>query len=392
MSAMKSKQLRKVLAFLTVFSMIFVSTTTGFAASNGVESQTDEPLQTDKNVIAENNDVITDVSENEEDLADEMSEFVEEDEIIDELDSDGSNYSVEGEVIDVSIPKAGDGSIVMDYMQEEPTTIAMELPVEVDDVKAEKTENGTVIYNPEDEAMAIGVQALSGGKGNNSWEAVRVLISISDNDASKEYDFKYTLPEDYKLISAEEWYNQYIKTEEANIADYVTPGEVYVVDDVGTVIETIDPAWAKDANGNAVPTHYEIRGDELVQIVDFNENSAFPVIADPTKHPNKTITKTITRKKVREIRDSYSTSGRVRYIMGAFSIGATFVVPQIGLPWTMATFNGMEYNTRNYDLWNKVYVKMLEKKKKSVKMTVTYKWHSGHKSYYPSSKKVKFSY
>lgn len=95
---------------------------------------------------------------------------------------------------------------------------------------------------------------------------------------------------------------------------------------IGTVIETIDPAWAKDANGNTVPTHYEIRGDELVQIVDFNENSAFPVIADPTKHPNKTITKTVTKAKVKQIRDSYSTSARVRYFMGAFSIGSIFVV------------------------------------------------------------------
>ncbi|MEJ9209242.1 hypothetical protein [Paenibacillus larvae] len=40
-------------------------------------------------------------------------------------------------------------------------------------------------------------------------------------------------------------------------------------------------AWAKDANGNDIPTHYEIRGNDLVQKVEFNENTAFPVVADP---------------------------------------------------------------------------------------------------------------
>lgn len=30
---------------------------------------------------------------------------------------------------------------------------------------------------------------------------------------------------------------------------------------------SIEAAWARDANGNDVPTHYEIRGEPLVQVV-----------------------------------------------------------------------------------------------------------------------------
>ncbi|WP_257131989.1 hypothetical protein [Bacillus toyonensis] len=41
------------------------------------------------------------------------------------------------------------------------------------------------------------------------------------------------------------------------------------------------PAWAKDANGNPVSTHYKVEGNKLIQVVDFDENTAFPVIADP---------------------------------------------------------------------------------------------------------------
>ncbi|GAA2055432.1 hypothetical protein [Leifsonia soli] len=36
---------------------------------------------------------------------------------------------------------------------------------------------------------------------------------------------------------------------------------------------------AKDANGAAVPTHYEVRGNTLTQVVDFTAITAFPVVA-----------------------------------------------------------------------------------------------------------------
>ncbi|HHT7068150.1 hypothetical protein [Bacillus thuringiensis] len=41
------------------------------------------------------------------------------------------------------------------------------------------------------------------------------------------------------------------------------------------------PAWAKDANGKPVATHYKVDGNKLIQVVEFDKNTAFPVIADP---------------------------------------------------------------------------------------------------------------
>lgn len=41
-------------------------------------------------------------------------------------------------------------------------------------------------------------------------------------------------------------------------------------------------AWATDANGNAVATHYEISGDKLVQVVVPDANTTYPVVADPS--------------------------------------------------------------------------------------------------------------
>lgn len=42
----------------------------------------------------------------------------------------------------------------------------------------------------------------------------------------------------------------------------------------------VAPAWAVDADGAPVPTHYEVEGDQLIQVVD-HEGAAYPVVADP---------------------------------------------------------------------------------------------------------------
>ncbi|MFC3686752.1 hypothetical protein [Aquipuribacter hungaricus] len=48
------------------------------------------------------------------------------------------------------------------------------------------------------------------------------------------------------------------------------------------LVGTIEAPWAVDANGVAVPTHYEVRGPKLIQVVETDANTAFPVVADPT--------------------------------------------------------------------------------------------------------------
>ena len=48
------------------------------------------------------------------------------------------------------------------------------------------------------------------------------------------------------------------------------------------VIATVDTAWAKDADGASVPTHYSTDGHTLTQIVDTSASSIrYPVVADP---------------------------------------------------------------------------------------------------------------
>lgn len=50
----------------------------------------------------------------------------------------------------------------------------------------------------------------------------------------------------------------------------------------GRPIGLIDAPWAVDAAGKKLPTHYEISGSTLTQVVGYPRGTAFPVVADPT--------------------------------------------------------------------------------------------------------------
>jgi hypothetical protein len=53
------------------------------------------------------------------------------------------------------------------------------------------------------------------------------------------------------------------------------------VSDADGFLGGIEAPWAIDAEGQSLPTHYEVSGATLTQIVDTTE-AAFPVVADPT--------------------------------------------------------------------------------------------------------------
>ena len=129
-------------------------------------------------------------------------------------------------------------------------TIEMKLPIEASDDDGILTKNGTMIYGKEDDAVTIGVQPLKDETGNVSFEGVRTLITINESTASKEYTYD--------------------------------TGEVYIVNKDNVIDTVIDAAWAVDANGNDVDTYYVVNGNILTQVVNFDEKTTFPVIADPS--------------------------------------------------------------------------------------------------------------
>jgi hypothetical protein len=92
-------------------------------------------------------------------------------------------------------------------------------------------------------------------------ESVRLLTVLPDAAAPTRY--AYTFP-GHRLRLADD-------------------GSVTVLDHAEPVAR-IDPAWARDARGQVVATHYEVHGERLVQVVDVTDATAFPVVADPSIH------------------------------------------------------------------------------------------------------------
>lgn len=93
--------------------------------------------------------------------------------------------------------------------------------------------------------------------------SVQILTTITDANAPTEYRYTIDLAPGATLLAA---------------AD----GGVAILDKGGDAIGFIAPPWALDANGAVVPTHYEIDGGTLVQVVShLTSDTVYPVIADP---------------------------------------------------------------------------------------------------------------
>lgn len=104
----------------------------------------------------------------------------------------------------------------------------------------------------------------------NTEEGFRALITMNSSQASHRYSFNISLPTGAHLETATQLLGK----------EYDT-GEVFVISAQNEIIEIIDAPWAKDSTEASVPTHYEVSGNTITQVVDFNENTKFPVVADP---------------------------------------------------------------------------------------------------------------
>ncbi|MFI9561009.1 hypothetical protein [Nonomuraea endophytica] len=92
-------------------------------------------------------------------------------------------------------------------------------------------------------------------------QIARALTIIKDSSAPTEYRFPISAPEGSML-----------EVEEDDGTVLIYNNDFYLAE--------IDLPWAKDANGNAVPTSYRVEGMTLIQTVS-HAGAAYPVVADP---------------------------------------------------------------------------------------------------------------
>jgi hypothetical protein len=112
---------------------------------------------------------------------------------------------------------------------------------------------GLVTYAAKEPSVAFAHQRTG--------QIARALTVIKDASAPTEYRFPISAPEGSML-----------EVEEDDGTVLIYNNDFYLAE--------IDLPWAKDANGNPVPTSYRVEGMTLIQTVD-HAGAAYPVVADP---------------------------------------------------------------------------------------------------------------
>ncbi len=165
---------------------------------------------------------------------------------------DGFDTSAGG--TDTTIPLDPTGSIEVSAVAGgREISASITLPDGLDLTTAEVSDSGTVVYVSENDS-SVAVQTLTSGD-------TRVQTVIPDRYAAHEAAFGM---DGFHAI-----------VDDAGNAGFQQVGRE------GAFVP-VEAPWATDAAGQPVPTHYEVRGDRLVQVVTPTDRTVYPIVADPT--------------------------------------------------------------------------------------------------------------
>lgn len=325
--------------------------------------------------------------------------------VVDEYEELPNAYCVDGDSISYEIPKDSDEAITTIF--DEGVKIGMSLPQELTLGDGEVARDGSVVYTGEDDANVC-TQVIEQDMHGEEVYFNRTSIVIDNSNAPHQYTFDFELPDGFKLCTADDYNKtqaEYYKHHKIELIDSgmseaeyeerlselkMSSEEVFVVDKDNEIVEVIGEAWAKDSNGYDVETRYEIEDNKLIQCVDFNEDSLFPIIADPETHPTKYKYFSLKKASVKTLRDNYASSSRsviVGYIVSvavtSFSL-ASVAITSVALASTL-------YSVEQHKLWTKVHDGFTGSNN-MVKIRVSYIWNGLHKAYAPSNKVKVVSY
>lgn len=168
------------------------------------------------------------------------------------ITSDGT-VSVDSGV-EVSIPADADVPVTVSDQNGVAPSVEIELPDLGGTGESDVTSAGVSVFDGDDATLVV--QPVDGG-------GVQAVVRLENADAPTVLPFAVDAGAGSRMT--------------VNSA-----GGVDVVDAAGTPVGDFAPPWAIDAKGNMVPTRFELTADgQLVQIVETNADTAFPVVADP---------------------------------------------------------------------------------------------------------------
>jgi len=156
----------------------------------------------------------------------------------------------------VSIPKDSDAEVTINPTANSAPDVTVALPVEANVADARTAVDGTVVYPSTDGKTSDAVQATADG----------VRLQTVSTGAAAGTTFTYNFGSGTSLVANSD-------------------GSVDVLSASGNGVSAsanVAPAWAYDATGAAVPTHYTVQGATLVQTISPTPSTVYPVVADPT--------------------------------------------------------------------------------------------------------------
>ncbi len=137
--------------------------------------------------------------------------------------------------------------------QSDMTEVSVSLPFSEAAIPGKQLKPGVVAYDNGNGSTTVPVVKNDG--------TVQISTVIEDQTAPSRYAYDFALPENATIVEVE--------------------GGLFFQTSDGGVAGGVAPAWAVDANGAAVPTHYEVDGSTITQVVEHSSEVVYPVVADP---------------------------------------------------------------------------------------------------------------
>ena len=229
---------------------------------------------------------------------DEFGRSVFENPLIDETDPDS--------LIQVEIPD--DPSVGITFSQTGVDDIVIGLPNANHADDADYGDLDLATYDNNDGSTTVPIPQPDG--------TLQITTVIDGPDAPVRYVYPITLPEGGSLVDAGD-------------------GFFAILDGQDLPAALIEPAWARDANGAAVDTHYEISGNALVQVVEHQLGDSYPIVADPA----------VKGRYISKVTTSRNSSG---YVVGVYPVnswafvGADNYYAEYKL-WVISAYEGQKY-------------------------------------------------
>lgn len=163
---------------------------------------------------------------------------------------DASAASLSSGLTAIDVPRSATSPVTLNGAGR---SLSMSLPFD-NQASDATTESGIPQFDNNNDSTTVPVVREDG--------TIQVLTVIESPSAPSRYDYTFSVPDGGAMTLGE-------------------TGAVIITNVDGSFLGGVAPAWAKDAKGDEIATHYEISGNTLTQVVEHSSDDAYPVVADP---------------------------------------------------------------------------------------------------------------